>query len=477
LVTSKVTGNEPGADAVAVDLDQPGLYALQWRPVEPADAAGGGRRLCLVGAADGTAADALGAGADVLRAADLDEALAAVTAEAGPWQVVVTAPEAAGETAQRVRAGARWTLDTLQAWLRADVPAERARLAFVTTDSIAVPGDKTFALAHSALWGLVRSAQSEAPGRFGLVDVDGGAAAEPEVLAAAVRRDEPQLAVRSGRILVPQLAPHPVSGGLPELGDGAVVITGGTGTLGRELARHLVDGGARVLALISRRGEATPGIAEFQQELAARGVTVRVLAADACDRDELRRALAQVRQEHPIIGVAHATGVLDDAPVAATTYAQLDNHLGSKVDSALNLDAVTAEDRLRFFLVFSSLSGVLGGPGQGGYASANTFLDQFAAWRRAGGRPAVAVAWGLWGEASGLTQHLDENALAMLRRFGVAPFSTAAGMRMFDDALASEVPAVVGACLAFPGPGEPPGPFLLTALGERYLAQRSPNAG
>lgn len=468
----------PHRTGAQVDLDRAGLYEMAW--TELPRTSGGDHRLCVVGAEDDPFASLLrSANAGGHRAATLNEAIATVTALPGRWQVVLPSPVSHGTVAEQVHASTQRALDAVQTWLGAEGTTDRAVLTFVTRNSVEVPGDKAFALGDSGLWGLVRSAQNEAPGRFRLVDVDEAALEEPAVAAEALRRTEPQLAVRADRVLLPQLAPYLSDGHpLPDLGDGTIVIAGGTGTLGRELARHLVAHGARSLALLSRSGDRAPGIAEFRAELEQRGAAVQVLAADAADPDELRHALAAVRAQRPITGVVHAIGILDNCLVADMTHGQLHELLRSKVDSALHMDAATYEDDLRFFMVFSSLSGVLGGPGQGNYAAANTFLDQFTAWRCAQGRPANAVAWGLWGEASGMTEHLDEAAMLMLRRMGVAPFSTATGMELFDTALTGGAAALVGARLAFPeGPDDPAGPFLLTDLGRRYAAERWTTGG
>ena len=450
------------------DPDAAALYAMEWR--EPSGAPTEDVRLCLVCGDDSRLSSALrDANRDGISVATLDEAIMIIKGIPGNWQIVTAAPSTDGTAAEQVHETAADTLTTIQQWLSEGGFADRTLLTFVTRNAIAVPSDEMFRLSSSALWGMVRSAQIEHPGRLRVVDVDDDALRDCEVVAAALKRPEPQLAVRGDRVLYPQLAHHTPIGTLSaDLGDGTVVITGGTGTLGRELSRHLVSRwGVRSLALLSRSGDRAVGIAEYQTELEDLGAAVQVIAADTSDVDDVRRALAEVRARRPISGVVHAAGLLEDTIVSAMTLEQLHRVLHSKIDSALLLDTETRGDDLRFFTLFSSVYGVLGGPGQANYAGANTFLDQFAAWRRAQGRPANAVAWGLWAEATGMTGHLDERDLLRLRRNGVAPFSVEEGLALFDSALTSDASALVGGRLALIGSNGPEVPFLLTGLAGR----------
>ncbi|MFE0242473.1 SDR family NAD(P)-dependent oxidoreductase [Streptomyces sp. NPDC058991] len=457
-----------GAAPAPVDLDHAGLFETIWQ--KPAGEASQDVRLCVVGGDEGPLPAALrDANREGISVATLDEAIVIVSSIPGTWQVVMGCPAPRATAVEQAHESAERTLAALQTWLRTETLPDTAVLTFVTQDSVAVPGDESFSLGDSAVWGVVRSAQTEHPGQFRVVDADTAALGATEALLRALRRTEPQLAVRGGRVLMPQLVPHVAAvAPLPDVGDGTVVLTGGTGTLGREVARHLVTAwGVRSLALLSRSGERAPGIADFRAELAELGAAVQVLAADVADAHDVRRVLAQIRSRGPVAGVVHAAGLLDDSIVANMTPDQLHRVLRSKVDSAWHLDAATREDDLRFFVLFSSLYGVLGGPGQANYAGANTFLDQFAAWRSAEGRATRSVAWGLWAEATGMTGHLDEGDLLRLRRNGVVPFETADGLALFDATAAGTAPALVGARLALPdttGPGAGDTPFLLTRL-------------
>ena len=289
-----------------------------------------------------------------------------------------------------------------------------SRLAVVTRGAVAaVPGEAAVGgaagLAGAAAWGLVRSAQAEEPGRLVLIDTDG----TPESAAAlpgAIASGEPQVALRAGQVLVPRLCraaaggmpPRPVGPSIPW--SGPVLVTGGTGTLGGIVARHLASGhGAGELVLASRRGPGAPGAAALAADLAGRGAAVRVTACDAADRDALAAVLAQAQRRGPLAGVVHCAGVTDDGAIASLSPARLEPVLAAKADAAWHLHELTAGMDLAVFALFSSASGIFGGPGQGNYAAANAFLDALAARRRAQGLPGVSLAWGLWEPASAMT--------------------------------------------------------------------------
>ncbi|SEP53570.1 type I polyketide synthase [Amycolatopsis saalfeldensis] len=230
--------------------------------------------------------------------------------------------------------------------------------------------------------------------------------------------------------------------------DGTVLVTGGTGSLGALTARHLVtQHGARHVLLTSRRGLGTPDAARLSAELTDLGATVTVAACDAADRNAVAALLASVPREHPLTAVVHAAGLLDDATVTAMTPAQVHRVLAPKVDAAWHLHELTGHADLAFFVLFSSLTGTVGTPGQANYAAANTFLDTLARHRRALGLPGTSLNWGYWQRATGMTGHLTVADRARLARGGIVPISDDQGMAMFDSARATEHAVVVPARL------------------------------
>ncbi|WP_438871032.1 SDR family NAD(P)-dependent oxidoreductase, partial [Paractinoplanes deccanensis] len=290
---------------------------------------------------------------------------------------------------------------------------------------------------HAAVWGLLASAQTEHPDRLVLVD-----AADPAVARAAVAVcGEPQLRVDDdGRIGVPRLVRAVPGEGEVDFGAGPVLITGGTGTLGGLLARHLVDVyGVTDLVLVSRRGPQAPGVDRLPQ--------ARVVACDVSDREALQALLEEYRPT----AVIHAAGVLDDATVANLTEAQLDAVFKAKAVAAQHLHDLTED--LSAFVLFSSASGVFGSAGQANYAAANAYLDALARRRRAEGLPAQSIAWGLWESASTLAQSADRDRLA---RSGVLPIDDERGLRLFDAALRAEAPVTVPVRLRLDGSTDVP---------------------
>jgi acyl transferase domain-containing protein/NADPH:quinone reductase-like Zn-dependent oxidoreductase/short-subunit dehydrogenase len=218
---------------------------------------------------------------------------------------------------------------------------------------------------------------------------------------------------------------------------GTVLITGGTGALGSVLARHLVARhGVRHLLLTSRSGPRSPGAAELVGELEALGAEVSVAACDVADRDALAKLLAAIPAERPLRAVVHTAGVVDDGVIGSLTADSVSRVLRPKVDAAWNLHELTRDADLTAFVLFSSIAGVLGNPGQANYAAANAFLDALAHHRRARGLPATSLAWGHWAQSSGMTAGLSSADLARLSRSGLQPMPTEQALELFDAAAA-----------------------------------------
>ena len=368
ILRVRLSGAENGAVAILAADETGGLVAaidsLALRPMarEQLAAARGDRRDSLFGV-DWTPIDAPdGAGEiDLIALAEVgdDDALPDVV-----W--VDLSSEAGAGGVGAAHDATRGTLELLQSWL-ADERFAGSRLALVTEGAVAAGTEEVPGLALAPVWGLVRSAQSEHPGRLVLVDVDGHEESRA-ALAGAVASGEPQVAIRAGELLAPRMVRVAGDTAKPLAGEGdasavaapageeadagTVLVTGGTGDLGALVARHLVGArGVRSIVLASRRGPAAPGAAELEAELVALGARVMVAACDVADREQLQRLLAQIPDEHPLEIVVHAAGILDDGVIDSLTGERLDAVLAAKLDAAWHLHELTAGMDLRGFVL------------------------------------------------------------------------------------------------------------------------------
>ncbi|WP_190019441.1 acyltransferase domain-containing protein, partial [Streptomyces lucensis] len=288
------------------------LFRLNWEPAAPKrrDRRGTGTWAVL-------GEDGLGIGASLEAAGqvgvaafpDVKALVAALDSSEGgaPQSVVVTCVRAdVHDAAQAAHTMTERLLTLLQAWL-AEPRLAGSRLVVVTRGAVATSdAEGADDLGAAAVWGLLRSAQSENPGQFQLLDTDGTDASLMAV-ATALEGDEPQIALRDGTTWTPHLTEERVVTVPPPLDpDGTVLVTGGTGTLGAITARHLITRhGAHHLLLTSRRGPNAPGATQLHQELTRLGAHITITASDTSDPHQLAHLLASIPAEHPLTAVIH----------------------------------------------------------------------------------------------------------------------------------------------------------------------------
>ncbi|MEU1807264.1 type I polyketide synthase, partial [Streptomyces sp. NPDC019937] len=426
--------------------DAGGLFTLEWTPLPAGSGTADDDGWVVLGQDDG--ADGAVCHPDLTALAAAMDGGAPAPAMALAYLPAAREPDDLMTGATDGLIAVEHALRLVQGWL-AEPRLADARLAVVTRSAVAHAGEDAPDLAGAAVWGLLRSAQAENPDRFVLVDIDADTPTETthrsvaDAVARAVRADEPQVAMRAGQLLVPRLAParagrdesateHPdVPGALDP--DGTVLIVGGTGLLGGLVAEHLVrTRQVKHLVLASRRGPEAPDARELTDRLSDMGAQVRVVPVDVTDAGAVAGLVAQIAPAHPLTGVIHAAGVLDDAVITSLTPRQVARAWQAKATVAAHLHAATAGLPLGMFVLFSSAAGVVGNAGQAGYAAANAFCDALAAHRRAIGLPALSVAWGLWEQTSAMTGHMGRRDLTRLR--GMRPLSSERGLALLDAA-------------------------------------------
>ena len=329
------------------------------------------------------------------------------------------------------------------AWIQALARAARRdppRLYLVTRATQQAPGDEVVLPELAVLWGLGRTVAYEHPElRCARVDLPTSLLErEADALAAELLSDdtEEEVALRTtgrhvGRLVRTsrRVLPPPTL-----VGDGTYLVTGGLGGLGLLAARWLVENGARHLALVGRSGAQTAQQRESLRALEQEGATVHLLSCDVSDAAQVERLLADLaRQLPPLKGVIHAAGVLDDALLVGQDAELYRRVAAAKVLGAYHLHRFTRGLALDFFVLYSSVTSVLGSPGQANYAAANASLDALARHRRTLGLPALSINWGPFADV-GLAA-TQENRGARLASRGLRSYSASEGMTLLGRAL------------------------------------------
>ncbi|MEU7107939.1 SDR family NAD(P)-dependent oxidoreductase [Streptomyces sp. NPDC046215] len=255
----------------------------------------------------------------------------------------------------------------------------------------------------------------------------------------------------TGKIVVSLAEPPPLAvtpGRLECDPDATYLITGGLSGLGALTARLLADRGARHLALLGRRGAATPGAGPLLDDLAAAGATATAHAADVTDPDALTAVLDAVAATgHPLRGVVHSAMTLHDHLLTETTDEDAEAVLAPKLRGTALLDSLTRTASLDFFVVYSSISATVGHRAQAAYAAANLYMEGLIRARRAAGLPGLAVGWGLLGEVGA---GADEEVALALRRMGLGPLSPHEAMGALEDLITRRADVVQVAHVDWP---------------------------
>ena len=369
------------------------------------------------------------------------------------WSLDAGSPEIDASTltdAQTVACGS--VLHFLQA-LAAEQTKARLNLWLVTRGVQPICASPTGrALAQSPLWGLGRVIALEHPAWWGgLIDLDPKETpADAGNLLAAATHGQPagedQFAFRDGQLLVARLRRSAANSDRAIAGrirPGATyLITGGLGELGLQVAQWLADQGATQLVLLGRTpltpDSGQPGSAAIDPRIAAvqalerRGVAVTPLAADVGDREQMSAAFAHIAATlPPLRGIIHAAGILEDRPLVDISLDALHTILRPKVAGTWELSRLAGKLDLDFFVLFSSMSSLLGWRLGGHYAAANHFLDTFAHYR---GAATHSINWGPWGEVGMVKRGNGEDGFA---RMGIAPLTISDGLVQLERVLAA----------------------------------------
>jgi myxalamid-type polyketide synthase MxaE and MxaD len=346
------------------------------------------------------------------------------------------------EDAEAALLECRTLLHTVQAALRHR--GASPRLWIVTRGARAVRADEPLpGLCQAPLWGFGAVLANEQPEIWGgMVDLDpAGAASEPADLLEVLTSEpsEPLTAFRGGERHRPSVVPLAIDMPPEPLtlrSDASYLITGGLGALGMRVAQWLVEAGARDLVLAGRR----PPAAADAQRIAAwrdRGLLVEVAALDVADGPAVRALIAKLYQDgRPLAGVVHAAGVLRDRTLSRQSWDHFVAVTDPKIHGLVALLEGIGDARLDFFVCFSSISALLGNPGQVNYAAANAFLDACAHHLRAEGIRALSIGWGAWA-SMGMAARYGEH---LWRHWGLSPMNGHQAVRALDALVRTDLP-------------------------------------
>ncbi len=378
--------------------------------------------------------------------------------------------------------GALSLIQSLAHFKQASVP----RVWFVTRGAQRVSAESSVVVEQSTLWGLGRVIAVEHPDLWGgLIDLDPDAAHTDgsSLLAEIVASDhEDQIALRADRRYVARLThaqPALPDNGLALRSTGSYLITGGLGGLGLLVAQWLVKHGAQHLVLVGRRAS-NQHARDIIQALEQAGAHLVVMSGDVSQAADVTRLMREIDQTlPPLRGIIHAAGVLDDGVLLLQDWARFATVFAPKVEGAWHLHTATRDRELDFFVMFSSITALLGIPGQANYAAANAFLDALAQHRRVTGLPALSVNWGVWAEVGLAVQAGRSERLAGR---GIEALSPAQGIEALDYVMRRDLPSAVVLSIDWPTyfkqlPLSRPSAFLseLAQIGQRLRRTTQPS--
>ncbi|PPS43906.1 type I polyketide synthase [Chroococcidiopsis sp. TS-821] len=290
-------------------------------------------------------------------------------------------------------------------------------------------------VAQASLWGLGKVIALEHPKLWGgLLDLAGDAPQDEAIhlLTEIVdSQGEEQVAFREGQRYVARLVRSEVPPNKIASFDAnsTYLITGGLGALGIKVAQWMVAQGARCLLLTGRR-EPSMEVQQAIAQMETQGAEIVVAQADVAEWQDMVRVFEHIETAMPPLrGIVHAAGVLHDGILLQQNWQAFEQVMAAKVKGTWILHSLTKQLPLDLFVTFSSVSALLGSPGQGNYAAANAFMDALAHHRRAMGLPGLSINWGPWSDA-GMAANLNNRDQARFTAQGVEPIPTQQGMQV-----------------------------------------------
>jgi acyl transferase domain-containing protein/acyl carrier protein len=312
-------------------------------------------------------------------------------------------------------------------------------IAVISRQARKAVGQDSIDPAVDLLSGLLRSFNHEYPlTRCQWLDLDRAEASASQIVQILkAEPSETEIALRSAKLFSPRLHAVQPKQDKQISWQGAYLLTGGSGALALQTAQWLAEKGIRKLILMSRNG--LPEAAKQQlADIERQGVEVHQVKADVADAEQVKSVLEQYGAD--LRGIIHTAGVLNDGVIANLDPKQLEQVLMPKVAGLWNLHQYSQALKLDCFIAYSSIAALLGAPGQGNYAAANSFMDAFMQWRQQQGLPGLSINWGPWAGA-GMADVQQDNNLALS---GMAKLTAGQSFAFLDQVLAQPQSAQLG---------------------------------
>ncbi|KAJ3853078.1 6-methylsalicylic acid synthase [Lentinula lateritia] len=374
------------------------------------------------------------------------------------------------ETLEEVSAASKdfiWNTTSIAKLLLEKSLASTCKFFVITNRAYA--GETTTGLAHSALYGLCRIIAAEHPDIWGGL-IDNESSTVFPLLATKYVQNQDIIRVVDGMPRCAMMRPLPrdqrytpqnAKTLLPKP-EGTYVITGGLGDLGLETINFLVEKGARRIVTVSRSGlpprstwldrsfndPKFAATVQRIQEFETLGATIYALSLDISAPDASDKLLAAIDSLSlpPVLGVIHASGVLEDSLLLETTKDSFGRVLAPKIDGSITLHKAFPPGTVNFFVLYSSIGQLVGTAGQASYGSGNAFLDGLAMYRRAHGDNAVAFQWTAW-RGKGMATSTDFLTLELQSK-GITDISSEEAFRAWEHVGKYNVEtAVITRCL------------------------------
>ncbi|MCX7922793.1 MAG: SDR family NAD(P)-dependent oxidoreductase [Clostridia bacterium] len=348
--------------------------------------------------------------------------------------------ESMEELAQSQKKGVYSLFYTIRSIVKSRIRGE-VKVTLISENVNEVTKEEAYLYPYSAaLFGLGKVVDQEYPQIMcRCIDIDAATTADQILNELRAKDYTHQVAYRNGKRYIEHLGimnikEQPIQEAEIK-SEGVYVITGGTGGIGVEMAKYIAQKNTTNIALINR--SRMPAREEWEailesgaderlcsrikavQDIEELGANVICCSADVSSFEDMKKVLDDLRANYGRInGVLHSAGVAGDGVLIRKEEEAFRKVMMPKVEGTWILDSLTKVDNPDFFILNSSIMSVFGGPGQGDYTAANSFLDAFAFFRAKSGKKTISINWPAWKETGMAVDHAFNDEAGVFKGMG-----------------------------------------------------------